>query len=176
MLLWVETVLRPWAARAPPHIRPVLILDSYRCHVMDSVKRAIEELGVQVKFIPGGCTGLCQPVDVGVNKPFKSRMRAKWQEWLLERGINQQESTRSPDRQQICQWVIDSLTDIDVGMVKKAWRPSEMPYFLDYNEDGDLHDPPEVEVEDIADDNAVNEFVLYDDGDFDYHDMDDGFN
>jgi hypothetical protein len=31
----------------------------------------IQELGVEVERIPGRFTGLCQPVDVGVNKPFK---------------------------------------------------------------------------------------------------------
>lgn len=27
--------------------------------------------GVDVEHIPGGCTGLCPPVDIAVNKPFK---------------------------------------------------------------------------------------------------------
>ncbi len=55
-------------------IIPLLILDSYRCHMMASVVSKIQELGVEVKHIPGGCTSLCQPVDVGFNKPFKSRI------------------------------------------------------------------------------------------------------
>ena len=36
-----------------------------------SISAAIQELGVEVIHIPGGCTGLLQPLDVGVNKPFK---------------------------------------------------------------------------------------------------------
>ena len=34
----------------------------------------VQELGVKVKHVPGGCTSLCQPVDVGFHKPFKDCM------------------------------------------------------------------------------------------------------
>jgi len=36
-----------------------------------SVVMLINELGVEVQHIPGGCTVVCQPVDVGVAKPLK---------------------------------------------------------------------------------------------------------
>ncbi len=78
MLAWVEEVLAPYVATAPDDIIPLLILDSYRCHMMASVVCKIQELGVEVKHIPGGCTSLCQPVDVGFNKPFKSCVRKMW--------------------------------------------------------------------------------------------------
>jgi hypothetical protein len=31
---WVEDVLAPYVALAPPGIIPVILLDSYRCHIM----------------------------------------------------------------------------------------------------------------------------------------------
>lgn len=61
MMIWINTVIRPWAESAPDGICPFLLLDSYHCHHIDRVQRAIEELGVDVRHIPGGCTGLCQP-------------------------------------------------------------------------------------------------------------------
>ena len=75
-LEWVEKCVKPWAESAPEGIIPLLFLDSYKCHQLASVLDSIAELGVEVQFIPGGCTGLCQAVDVGVNKPFKNRIRA----------------------------------------------------------------------------------------------------
>jgi hypothetical protein len=74
MIAWVNEVLAPYVATAPYHVIPILILDMYRCHMMALVVQMIQELGVEVKHIPGGCTSLCQPVDVGFNKPFKDRM------------------------------------------------------------------------------------------------------
>ena len=88
-LEWVEKCVMPWAESAPEGIIPLLFLDSYKCHQQASVVNSIAELGVEVQFIPGGCTGLCQEVDVGVNKPFKNRMRAMWGEYMLEEGLPQ---------------------------------------------------------------------------------------
>jgi DDE superfamily endonuclease. len=80
MLQWVEDVLRPWAEEAPDDIVPFLLLDSYQCHMTDAVKHLLNQIGVEYLYNPGGCTRLCQPVDVGINKPFKDRMTRKWGE------------------------------------------------------------------------------------------------
>ncbi len=56
MLAWVNEVLVPYVAKAPDNVVPLLILDSYCCHMMGSVVQRIQELGVEVQHIPGGCT------------------------------------------------------------------------------------------------------------------------
>jgi hypothetical protein len=78
MLAWVEAELAPYITSAPNHIVPVLGLDSYQCHMMASVVQKIQELRVEVKHIPRGCTSLCQPIDVGFNKLFKDCMQRQW--------------------------------------------------------------------------------------------------
>jgi hypothetical protein len=89
MHLWIDRILKPYIDQAPPGIVSLLLLDSYRCHMMKSTVNAIEDLGVEVERIPGGCTSLCQPVDVGVNKPFKSRMHKLWEEWMISTGLHE---------------------------------------------------------------------------------------
>ena len=59
MLCWVEEVLALYVALAPPGIIPIILLDSYRCHVMVSVVNVIQDLGCEVVHIPGGCTDWC---------------------------------------------------------------------------------------------------------------------
>ncbi len=54
MIAWVGNVLKPYFANAPDHVIPLLILGSYRCHMMASVVTRIQELGIEVKHIPGG--------------------------------------------------------------------------------------------------------------------------
>ena len=54
--MWVDMVLKPYVDTAPEDVVPILFLDSYHCHMMNSVVNAIQELGVQVEHIPGGCT------------------------------------------------------------------------------------------------------------------------
>jgi hypothetical protein len=57
---------------------PILFLDSFSVHLKGSNVRKIQDLRVQVEFIPPGCTGLLQPVDVGFNKAFKAKMRMEY--------------------------------------------------------------------------------------------------
>ena len=80
MIVWVDEILAPHIALCPPGIVPLLALDSYRCHMMASVVNRIKILGVEVEHIPGGCAGLCQPLDVGLNKPLKSYNKREWNE------------------------------------------------------------------------------------------------
>ena len=55
MLMWVEKVLKPYIKSAPEGIVPLLLLDSYHCHVMASVVNEIQDLGVDIEHIPGSC-------------------------------------------------------------------------------------------------------------------------
>ncbi len=74
MIKWVHDVLAPYIKMAPDHVNPVLFLDSYHGHMMEEVVTLIQDLGVEVWHIPGGCTSLCHPIDIGFNKPFKMRL------------------------------------------------------------------------------------------------------
>jgi hypothetical protein len=87
MLFWVERVLKPYIKAAPEHLIPIIFLNSYRCHIMGSVVNAIRSCECEVQHIPGRCTGLCQSVDVGFNKPFKSQVCASWVRWMILDGI-----------------------------------------------------------------------------------------
>ena len=83
MLIWVEKVLKPYVESAPEGIVPLLLLDSYHCHVMASVVNERQDLGVEVEHIPGSCMYLCQPVDIGISKPYKKHMRHQWEIWMI---------------------------------------------------------------------------------------------
>jgi hypothetical protein len=128
LLLWVEKILKPWAEQAPEGVVPLLLLDSYKCHIMASVVDKIHALGVQVEHIPGGCTGLAQPVDVGIGKPLKNRMRNCWEDYMIEIGL-QELITKPPSRRTIVEWVLKSLRTLPASLVRNAWRHSPYSYF-----------------------------------------------
>jgi hypothetical protein len=87
MLAWVDEILQPYVETAPDDVIPLLILDSYQCHMMASVVEKVQELGVEVKHIPGECTSLCQPVVIGFNKPFKDQLRKLWISRMITEGV-----------------------------------------------------------------------------------------
>ncbi len=73
MLMWVEQIFAPYllANLLPSGIQPVILLVAYQCHMMQLVVLVIAALGVEVIHIPSTWTDLCQPLNVGINKPFK---------------------------------------------------------------------------------------------------------
>jgi hypothetical protein len=69
ILVWVNKIFGPYLVANPllEGMQPVLLLNSYRCHMMALVMLRIEAMGVHIIHIPGGCMGLTQPLDVGIN-------------------------------------------------------------------------------------------------------------
>jgi hypothetical protein len=130
MIVWVDEILKPYVANAPEHIIPLLILDSYRCHMMGSVGQRIQELGIEVRHIPGGCTSLCQPMDVGFNKPFKDRMRKQWLSWMIAECIIHG-TTTPPSRRDVAGWVDRGIEEMkrEGRIIKNALRKTGYEWF-----------------------------------------------
>ncbi|GMF46286.1 unnamed protein product [Phytophthora fragariaefolia] len=73
-----EAVMQEWIERTwKPSIDGcrLLVLDSLKVHKMGSVRAALEEQCTQVEFVPPGITGISQPMDIAVMKPFKDAVR-----------------------------------------------------------------------------------------------------
>ena len=127
MKIWIDKVLKPYVQDVQQGICPILLLDSYRCHMMESVLGMINDLGVQVEHIPGGCTGLCQPVDVGIGKPLKNRVRQKWEDWMIDLEVG--DGIKPPSRKQIAEWTVNSLESITRTIIRNSWRHGRYSYF-----------------------------------------------
>ena len=139
MIAWVNEVLAPYVATAPDHVVPILILDMYRCHMMSSVVQMIQELGVEVQHIPGGCTSLCQPVDVGFNKPFKDRMQKQWMNWMMNEGVDQ--GTMSPPvRLDVVKWVHNAMLEMkgEGNIIWNAWKRHDNEWLVDNTREQDV--------------------------------------
>ena len=112
----------------PIVIVPLMALDSYRCHMMASIVNCIQDLSVEVEHIPRGCTSLCQPLDVGINKPLKVHIRRMWNEWMIKKGILDGKAV-PPTRELIVQWIIDSWWKLKTENIKNSWRHGEFNWF-----------------------------------------------
>ena len=75
---WIDIILMPWKADHDannPYLQPpILVLDAYCVHQMGSVVDRIQAMGIEVIHIPAGCTYLCQPINVRINKPIKTHL------------------------------------------------------------------------------------------------------
>ena len=56
-----------------------------------------------VVIIPGSCTSKIQPLDVCLNKPFKSLLRSCWQEYI-DSIVSSNPNLMTASKEEICQW------------------------------------------------------------------------
>jgi hypothetical protein len=65
-----------WSKRTVNFSNPnsLLVLDSFRGHLVDSIKQKLHEKATNMAVIPGGLTSKLQLFDVSINKSFKSNV------------------------------------------------------------------------------------------------------
>jgi len=78
MLLWIDRVLVPYLQDRALGAPAAILLDQFKVHWTNEVLARLNQLGITPYKIPAGCTGLVQPVDVGIGKPFKDHVRSQW--------------------------------------------------------------------------------------------------
>lgn len=59
--------------------KALLVMDSMRAHVTDSVKAAIKSTNSTPAVIPGSTTKYLQPLDISVNRAFKVALHKEWE-------------------------------------------------------------------------------------------------
>ena len=68
---WLDEQLVPVLEGQPT----LLALDLFSGHKTDEVLDTMKANDITVSVIPGGCTGLIQPLDVSINRPFKDILK-----------------------------------------------------------------------------------------------------
>jgi hypothetical protein len=171
MLHWVDTILRPYVETAPAGIVPYLLLDKYKCHYQGSVANAIEDLGVEWDIIPGGCTGLVQPIDVGIGKPWKYRTRNRMEEWIMTQTTDRVKPKEA--RMLVATWAAEAWERLPNDIVYNSWRKHPFSYFPDqpsretsFLDDAIVYSDEDDDEEDNEDaDNAAGYDTDEEDGD-----------
>jgi DDE superfamily endonuclease len=78
---WVEAIFEP-SVRDEEYA--FLLVDQYRVHFLASFVNACNNIGVEVDYVPKGCTSFDQPVDVGYNSLVKSHVKIKYMRWQID--------------------------------------------------------------------------------------------
>ena len=161
---WINTV---WSkVGGLSRKQSLLVWDSFRAHLSNPVRRALKTVNTECAVIPGGMTSILQPLDVCLNKPFKDRLRAKWQDWMLsgDHTFTASGRTRKAELNVICGWIKEAWDDISPEMVKKSFLKCSITNALDGTEDDELwgeDDDPFANLDDEADDDDDDVEMLY---------------
>ena len=105
--------------------RKVLIRDQATQHKTDSSKTLLEERNVLQIFIPVGMTGQLQPLDVGVNKPFKQFYRDEYHAWRTKNNSKTKKGyLKQPSRQDFINFVSVAWDKITVDCIRNSFLKS----------------------------------------------------
>ena len=111
-------------------------------------------------FRINGSEGL-QPLDKCLNKPFKTRVRAQYQAWMVNGPFTYTPSgkKRVPSKELVLQWVNKAWQEIPAELVIKSFKSYGISNALDGTEDDAIYGE-ESESGDArdADDELDNEF------------------
>jgi hypothetical protein len=117
----------------------MLVYDSFKGHLEESVKRKFRDSGFDLAVIPGGLTSICQPLDVSINKPFKDNLHKEWHTWMAHGGAGETAAgnLRRAKFSDVCLWVKNSWEAIHDETIIESFKTCKIS--TDLNEsDSDL--------------------------------------
>lgn len=133
--------------------------DSFRAHLTDAVKDLLARRNVDVAVIPGGLTPVLQPLDKCINKPFKAKIRAQYEAWMINGPFTYTASgkKRAPSKETVLRWIDRAWSEIPVDLIVRSFKSCGINNALDGTEDDAVWDDEEGEADD-ADEAVDNEF------------------
>jgi len=107
--------------------QPLLIMDKFSVHSKPEVLEALKKSGSEVKFIPPGCTGLAQPLDTHVNRPFKAGVKKLFDAWYTSFGSTEKNKTpkknlRPPTKDNLLEWILISWEQVKPSLVIESFK------------------------------------------------------
>lgn len=86
MLSYCDNILTAYLneTRKSPSQKALVILDVFAAHRCSSVKQKLESLNCVYIYVPAGCTGDLQPLDLAVNDEYKGLMKAQFTDYYAD--------------------------------------------------------------------------------------------
>ncbi|CAG8751711.1 644_t:CDS:1, partial [Acaulospora morrowiae] len=102
----------------------LLVYDSFKAHLTDSIKKEMKKTNAYVVVIPGGLTSMCQPLDVSINRPFKIAIRRYWHEWMASGEVKKTTNgnLKRASLDIVCKWIISAWDEISPEIIQRAFR------------------------------------------------------
>lgn len=94
MLRYADTVLSPYleSKRRQPNQKALVILDVFAAHRCDSFKQKLKSMNCVMVYVPAGCTGDLQPLDLAVNDEYKRLLKAAFIDFYAEQVAKESDS------------------------------------------------------------------------------------
>ncbi|TFY82142.1 hypothetical protein EWM64_g1870 [Hericium alpestre] len=101
----------------------VVLLDCWSVHRSEEFRNLVRRRWpwLRLRYIPGGCTGLAQPCDVGIQRPYKLSIKRSQLDDIISKTLIHLESNDDPTELKLDSR-IGTLRDRSVAWFVKAWK------------------------------------------------------
>ena len=115
----------------------MMVYNSFRGHLEESVKTKFHDKGIDLAVILGGLISICQLLNVTINKPFKDNLRKEWHIWMAggSAGITTSGNLRRARLSDVCRWVKHAWEGIPDEMVIESFKTCRISTSLDGSDD-----------------------------------------
>ena len=98
MFIWFDQVYKSYAEKNQKELdfnRSLMVYDNFKAHTTDEMKAVLSITSSNLIMVSPGCNLKCQPLDVCINKPFKSVLRNCWKYYVADIVTNPSEEQNS---------------------------------------------------------------------------------
>ena len=87
MLDWIDKVYKPYIFKDPLLGSSLLIIDKASSHICDEVIESCTENYMNISILPAGTTSVLQPLDISINKIFKTFIKEKYIKYCIDNNV-----------------------------------------------------------------------------------------
>ena len=114
--------------------RIYLILDVYKAHTNEEVRKYADDNNIELIFIPAGKTDIYQPLDIQIFGALKGKARGYWYEnYALTPAVQQTKSTAA-------QTLITCWAELNENVIDAGWKVYEELIQEEHNDDNVVDD------------------------------------
>ncbi|CAG8556959.1 18238_t:CDS:2 [Acaulospora morrowiae] len=137
----------------------IIFIDCHGSHIREDVIKALNTECLEIIKIPSGITSVLQPPDVSVNKPFKSGIRQKWDEWISDgkKEFTINRNYKKVSYELICKWVSEVWKEINQDLLIKSFKATGLILNSDGSENNKMSTRLQAIIENHIDDIIIDE-------------------
>ena len=88
MKKWNEKILRKYMDSLGYMVPNLLTMEQVSMLITPDIIKEIENYDTEIIFVPKGMTRILQPLNVAINKPFKTLIRKKYPEYCCNKNLS----------------------------------------------------------------------------------------
>ena len=134
ILDWIEKVYNPYIRKDPLLDNALLIMDKASSHISDEIIESCTGSFKDICIWPVSCTNIFPPLDISINKPFKTYIKEKYIRYCISKNT----TISKVNKEDIVNWICEVWYDeklITKSIIYNSFKYSGLSNKIDGSED-----------------------------------------